>query len=72
MFVLNTIPDFLFKTFISQVLEITVLIFLPFASLDLTTFKSSISATPSNLTDKLFSSETFPAIPPTWKVLRVN
>jgi len=65
-------PDFLSKTLISHVLEITVFIFFPSASLDLTTFKSSISATPSNLTDKLLSSEIFPAIPPTWKVLRVN
>jgi len=46
--------------------------FFPSESLDLTVFKSSISATPSNLTDKLFSSEIFPAIPPTWNVLKVN
>ena len=59
-------------TLISQVLEITVLMLFPSESLDLTVFKSSISATPSNLTDKLFSSEIFPAIPPTWNVLKVN
>ena len=70
--VLRTTPDFLSKTLISHVLEITVLIFFPSESFDLTTFKSSISATPSNLTERLFSSEIFPAIPPTWKVLSVN
>ena len=65
-------PDFLSRTFNSQVLEITTFTFLPSESLDFTTLRSSISAKPSNLTERLFSSEIFPAIPPTWKVLSVS
>ena len=60
------------KILISVVLDITILEELPSLSLVLTTFKSSISATPSNLDIKEFSSEIFPATPPTWKVLKVN
>ena len=45
---------------------------LPSLSLDLTIFKSSISAIPSNFALSSFSSEILPAIPPTWNVLRVS
>ena len=69
---LNTIPDFSSRIFISQVLEITKSMALPSLSLDLTIFKSSISAIPSNFALSSFSSEILPAIPPTWNVLRVS
>ena len=45
---------------------------LPSLSLDFTIFKSSISVIPSNFETNSFSSEIFPAIPPTWKVLKVS
>ena len=60
------------KILISEVLDITILEELPSLSLVLTTFRSSISATPSNFEIKEFSSEIFPATPPTWNVLSVN
>ena len=69
---LNTMPDFSSRIFISQVLEITKSMALPSLSLDLTIFKSSISAIPSNFALSSFSSEILPAIPPTWNVLRVS
>ena len=65
-------PDFSSRIFISQVLEITKSMVLPSLSLDLTIFKSSISAIPSNFALSSFSSEILPAIPPTWNVLRVS
>ena len=65
-------PDFSSRIFISQVLEITKSMALPSLSLDLTIFKSSISAIPSNFALSSFSSEILPAIPPTWNVLRVS
>ena len=69
---LNTIPVLLSKTFNSQVLEITTLIFLPSSSLLLTVLNLLFQLNHQILTDQLFSSEIFPAIPPTWKVLKVN
>jgi len=44
----------------------------PSGASPLTTFRSSISATPSNLASSLLSSEMLPAIPPTWKVRSVS
>ena len=60
------------KILISEVREITIFEDLPSVSFVFTTFKSSISAIPSNLLIKEFSSEILPATPPTWNVLRVN
>ena len=62
---LKTIPVLISTNLISEVLEITTSISFPSLSLPLTVFKSSISAFPSNFTVSLFSSEIFPAIPPT-------
>ena len=72
LFVLNVIPVFLSTNLISEVREITISTILPSESSPFTVFKSSISATPSNLTANLFSSEMLPAIPPTWNVRKVN
>jgi len=72
LFVLKTIPVLASTNFNSDVLEITTSTSFPSLSLDLTVFKSSISATPSNFTVNLFSSEMLPAIPPTWNVRNVN
>ena len=44
----------------------------PFESRPLAILRSSITAIPVCLTVILFSSEIFPATPPTWKVLKVN
>jgi len=66
LFVLKTIPVFSSTSFNSEVREITISISFPSPSLLLTIFKSSISALPLNFTASLFSSEIFPAIPPTW------
>ena len=65
MLLLKVIPVFASISFISDVLEITILTSMPSWSLESTVFKSSISATPSNFAKILFSSEIFPAIPPT-------
>ena len=70
--VLNTIPVFLSTNLISEVREITILTALPSLSLPSTVLRSSISATPSKRAINLFSSEMFPAIPPTWKVRSVS
>ena len=72
LFVLKTIPVLASVNLSSEVREITTSTSLPSLSLDLTVFKSSISATPSNLAINLFSSEMLPAIPPTWNVRNVN
>ena len=64
--------DFLSINFISVVLEITIVFKLPSLSLLFTVFKSSILIIPSNLATMLLSSETLPATPPTWKVLKVS
>ena len=72
MFVLNTIPVFLSITFISAVLEITISTCFPSLSFPLTVRKSSMLTLPSNLAVNLFSSEIFPATPPTWNVRSVN
>ena len=69
---LKTMPDFSSRIFISQVLDITKSTDLPSLSFDLTTLRSSISVTPSNLAINSFSSEILPAIPPTWNVLNVS
>ena len=60
------------KILISEVREITIFEDFPSVSFAFTTFKSSISAIPSNLVTKEFSSEILPATPPTWNVLSVN
>ena len=60
------------RILISVVREITIFELLPTVSLDLTNFKSSISAIPSNLDIYEFSSDILPATPPTWNVLSVN
>ena len=65
LLVLKTFFVFESKILISEVLDITILEELPSLSLVLTTFRSSISATPSNFEIKEFSSEIFPATPPT-------
>ena len=65
LFELRTMPVFGSRTFISQVLDKTNFISLPSLSFETTVFKSSISVIPSNLERSLFSSEIFPAIPPT-------
>ena len=67
---LKTFLVFESRILISVVREITILELLPSLSLDLTSFKSSISAVPSNFEINEFSSEIFPATPPTWKVLK--
>ncbi len=72
MFVLRVISVFLSITFISAVLDITISITLPSASLPSTVLRSSMTTFPSNLAINLFSSEIFPATPPTWNVLNVN
>ena len=72
LFVLNTIPVFLSTNLISEVLDITISISFPSLSFPLTVLRSSISATPSNLTINLFSSEMLTAIPQTWNVRNVN
>ena len=58
--------------FISDVLEITIEELFPSESLPFTTLRSSILAIPLNFASNLFSSDMFPATPPTWKVLKVN
>jgi len=70
--VLKTFLVLLSIILISLVLDITILLLFPSLSFTLTTFKSSISATPSNFEIRELSSEIFPATPPTWKVLKVN
>ena len=65
MLELKTIPEFSSRILISHVLEITKSTAFPSVSFYLTTFKSSISVNPSNLATNSFSSEIFPAIPPT-------
>ena len=72
LLVLKTFFVFESKILTSEVLDITILEELPSLSLVLTTFRSSISATPSNFDINEFSSEIFPATPPTWNVLSVN
>ena len=72
IFVLSVISVFLSITFISAVLEITISITFPSVSFPSTVLRSSITTLPSNLAVNLFSSEIFPATPPTWKVLSVN
>jgi len=72
LFVLNVIPVFLSTTLISAVLEITISITSPLASLPFTVRKSSITTLPSKFAINLLSSEMFPATPPTWNVLNVN
>ena len=69
---LKTFLVFKSTILISVVLEITILESLPEESTVFTTLRSSISAIPSNLEIKEFSSEIFPATPPTWNVLNVN
>jgi len=72
IFVLKVIPVFLSMILISAVLEITISISLPSLSLPLTVRKSSTETFPSNLAVNLFSSDIFPATPPTWNVRNVN
>ena len=72
MFELKTIPVLSSIILISQVLEITRSTEFPSLSVDFTVLRSSISVVPSNFDSNWFSSEIFPAIPPTWKVLNVN
>ncbi len=72
LFVLKVIPVLISTNLSSDVREITTSTAFPWLSVPLTTFKSSISAIPLNLTVNLFSSEMLPAIPPTWKVRSVN
>jgi len=72
LFVLKVIPVFLSTTLISAVLEITISISSPLASLLFTVRKSSIETLPPKLAINLLSSEIFPETPPTWKVLNVN
>ena len=72
LLVLNTFLVLASTTLISAVREITISAGLPSASTPFTVFKSSISATPLNLAIKEFSSEIFPATPPTWNVRSVN
>ena len=57
---------------ISPVRPITIFDFSPSEFSEITVRTSSNSKTPSNLAFKLLISETLPAVPPTWKVLRVN
>ncbi len=72
MFVLNVIPVLLSIILISAVLEITISTLFPSLSFPSTVLKSSIATFPLNLAVNLFSSEIFPATPPTWKVRNVN
>ena len=72
MAVVKTFLVVLSTILISLVLDITIVLLLPSLSFTLTVFKSSISAIPSNFDIREFSSEMFPATPPTWKVLKVN
>ena len=72
LLVLSVSPVFGSEIFISEVLEITISTSSPSLFFPLTVLRSSISIFPSNLEVTLFSSEIFPAIPPTWNVLRVS
>jgi hypothetical protein len=65
-------PVFFSVTLISAVLEITISTSLPSLFLPLTVRKSSMVTFPSNFAVNLFSSEIFPATPPTWNVRNVN
>ena len=69
---LKAIPVLLSFNLNSVVREITTGASFPSASFPGTTLRSSSSTVPSNLAMSLFSSEIFPAIPPTWNVRRVS
>ena len=72
LLVLKTFFVFTSKILISVVLEITISASLPSESFPLTVLRSSISTIPSNFVTNLFSSEIFPATPPTWKCSQVS
>ena len=72
MWVAKTFPYFLSKNLSSDVLLITISVLLPFSSLVLTVFKSSIWTIQSDFATILASTSDLDAFPPTWNVLSVN